>query len=107
MINVEVFRDFTGKIVGFTIENHGETHVCAAVSMLAINTVNSIEAFTHDALTCEYNAEEGGYLSFSLTKKGFRSEGAGALLDAMFLGLKSTRETHPEEISILETVRKE
>jgi len=98
MISAEIFRDKSG-IVGFTVKNHGKSHVCAAVSMLVINTVNSIETFTDDKFTCDYN-EEGGYLAFTLNQTA--SVGTAILLNAMVLGLTSTREQHPKQISIQE-----
>jgi uncharacterized protein YsxB (DUF464 family) len=102
VINVEIVRDSTGKIVGFTAENHGESIVCAAVSMLVLNTVNSVEMLTRDNFTCDYN-ENGGYLTFSLTDPSSRTEGMGILLDAMYLGLSSAKVEYPEEIEIKET----
>ena len=43
MILAEIFRDESGGITGFTVQNHGESIVCAAVSMLVLNTVNSLD----------------------------------------------------------------
>ena len=104
MITAEIVRDTQGKIIGFTVENHGESIVCAAVSMLVLNTVNSIELLTEDNFACDYN-ENGGYLKFSLTDPASRTYGIGILLDAMLLGLTSTRKEHPEEIEITETYK--
>lgn len=101
MINVKFFRDSSGKIIGFTVENHGESIVCAAVSMLVLNTVNSIEVLTKDNFACDYN-ENGGFLTFSLTEPAARTDAIGVLLDAMFLGLTSTKEQYPDEIEIKE-----
>lgn len=100
MIRVKIFRE-SGKITGFTVENHGESIVCAAVSMLVLNTVNSIGSLTEDNFTCDYN-ENGGFLTFSLTDPESRSDGIGILLDAMYLGLTSTKTEHPDEIEIKE-----
>ena len=100
MITATIVRE-SGKIIGFTVENHGESFVCAAVSMLVINTVNSIELLTKDKFTCDYN-ENGGFLTFSLTDPATRTDGIGILLDAMFLGLTDTKKEHPEEIEIKE-----
>jgi hypothetical protein len=102
VINAQIVRDSQGKIIGFTVENHGESIVCAAVSMLVLNTVNSIELLTEDNFVCDYN-ENGGYLKFSLTDPQSRTDGISILLDAMLLGLTSTKKEHPEEIEITET----
>jgi uncharacterized protein YsxB (DUF464 family) len=83
----------------FTVENHGASHVCAAVSMLVINTVNAIEAFTSDSFTCEHNPQ-GGYLAFSLDNPAHVSEGTRTLLDALRLGLTTAASEHPTEIKI-------
>ena len=97
MIRAKVKRDADGLVAGFTVENHGLSEVCAAVSMFALNTVNSIEAFADDDFVCDYN-EKGGYLSFSLDEPHIISEAANVLLKSLFLGLKSASEQYPEEI---------
>jgi len=99
MILAGVTKDVDGKIAAFTVKNHGVSYVCSAVSMLVLNTVNSIEALTGQQFDCDYDAN-GGYLSFAL--KGGRDSGAGLLLDAMWLGLESVREQYPDEINMKE-----
>ena len=57
MINVIVYKDGKGLIEGFSLKGHagyaehGSDIVCSAVSMLTINTLNSISEFTSDAFT--------------------------------------------------------
>ena len=99
MIYAEIRKCSQGSITGFRITSHGEGKACAAVSMLAINTVNSIELFTEDDIACEYNEAEGGYLNFALAP-GPASEGASLLLRVLELGLRSVRESYPGEIQI-------
>ena len=98
MIVAEVNKNQQGVVYGFSVKNHGGSVVCAAVSMLVLNTVNSIEAFTEDDFNCEYD-EEGGYLRFALTSESV-SVGTATLLKALYLGLMSTQESYPDEISI-------
>ncbi|MBR4513751.1 MAG: ribosomal-processing cysteine protease Prp [Lachnospiraceae bacterium] len=82
-----------GRINGFVLSGHanyakhGKDIVCAAVSMLAINTVNSIETLTED----EFEVEQGesGELSFRFTKEP--SKEGQALLDALRIGLESVK----------------
>ncbi len=64
---------------------HGKDIVCAAVSMLAINTVNSIETLTDD----EFDVQQGesGELSFHFTKTP--SDKGQALIDALRIGLET------------------
>ena len=53
MILAGVTKDADGKITAFTVQNHGESYVCSAVSMLVLNTVNSIEALTGQQFDCD------------------------------------------------------
>ena len=102
MINVNLFYNSQGEVFGFSVENHGETHVCAAISVLTLNTVNSIEALTgltNNDFTCEHQTD-GGYLAFSLNISEPRHERAGLLLDAFALGVSSVAEVHPSEVCI-------
>ena len=58
MIEVQALKE-KGHYKSFHIQGHagyadaGEDIVCAAVSALVINTINSIEEFTEDAFTCD------------------------------------------------------
>jgi uncharacterized protein YsxB (DUF464 family) len=97
MISVEVTRDCNGRICAFMARNHGESHACAAVSLMILNTVNSIEAFTSQDFDCDYE-ESGGFICFAL--KGQRKHDAGLLLDAMLLGLGCVQEQYPSEIEL-------
>ena len=99
MIHAEIIKDTQGNIRGFNISNHGESKSCAAVSMLAINTVNSVESFTEDDIMYEYDEKNGGYLRFALSE-GISSEGAVVLLKALELGLTQVKELYPEEINL-------
>ena len=99
MIQAEITKNKQGSIRGFNISNHGESKACAAVSMLAINTVNSIESFTEDDIMYEYDEKDGGYLKFALSGAA-TSEGAAVLLKALELGLTHVKELYPGEISL-------
>ena len=54
MTKVTFYQNSENQCVGFTSEDHagyaqeGEDIVCAGISALVINTVNSIEDFTED-----------------------------------------------------------
>ena len=94
MITVKVFVDSDGEHRGFRISGHagygeaGEDIVCAAVSALAQNTINSIEAFTEDAIS--YSVDDG-YLDCSLD--GTVSAESKLLLNSLILGLESVRDS--------------
>lgn len=60
----------------------GQDIICAAVSALIINTVNSIENFTDDQIQAE---EKDGYVSFRF-KKPITDRGT-LLMDSLVLGL--------------------
>ena len=68
MIQVIVKKQ-NGNITGFHMEGHagyadrGSDIVCASISVLAINCVNSIEEFTEDSFS-EGMDEERGMISF-------------------------------------------
>ena len=99
MILAEIIKDKQGNIRGFCISNHGESKACSAVSLLAINTVNSIESFTEDDIMYEFNEKDGGYLKFSLSEET-PSEGTTVLLKALELGLTHVKELYPDEITL-------
>jgi len=105
MINATIFCDTTsenseGLVIGFKVKNHGDTHVCAAVSMLTINTVNSIEKLTTLKDFDVKWDESGGYLEFKLHDSSFRNTGAGLLLDALVLGLTDVAQEYPQELEL-------
>ena len=95
MILAKLTRSPGGSIEAFTVENHGESFVCAGVSMLVLNTVNSIEALTGQKFTCDYHPD-GGYISFEL--KGQQDKDAALLLESMYLGLTGVKDQYPTEI---------
>ena len=91
MIQVIVKKQ-NGNITGFHMEGHagyadrGSDIVCASISVLAINCVNSIEEFS------EGMDEERGMISFDLT--GEISEKTQLLLQSMLLGIEHIAEEY-------------
>lgn len=91
MIKLVVFKD-AESFKGFTCEGHagydeyGQDIVCAGVSALVINAVNSIDSFTLDEFSDEVD-EETGKVSFEFINKP--SEAASLLLSSMILGIES------------------
>ncbi len=94
---VEKQRD---DIVGFRMEGHsgyaesGSDIVCAAVSALAINCVNSIEKYAEDRFTLDTDEEEGR-MSFQL--EGKPSGEAQLLLQSMVLGVTEISRTYGKQ----------
>ncbi len=104
MINIKVFSK-DGVYTGFELVGHagfaeyGEDIVCAAVSVLVLNTINSIETFTDDHFTCDAH-EDGGYIKFQL--EDTISNDSKLLLNSLVLGLQGVSEEYSEEYIKLE-----
>lgn len=92
------------RLCGFTVKNHGRTDVCAAVSLLTLNTVNSVEALTDEPFTCDYK-EAGGFLAFAFAQPP-AGAAAQVLLDALMLGIDSVQAQYPGEIRVEKDAQK-
>ena len=96
MIRFTVFRK-DDSYTGFLCEGHadysdeGMDIVCAAVSALSVNMVNSVERLTDDLFSVE-EKEEGGWLK--LTFPGPVSDASRLLMDSLVLGIQSISETY-------------
>ncbi len=91
MIEITVKKNQTGIYNGLCVKGHagfdeyGKDIVCAAVSVLVINTLNSIETFTKDVF--ELNTDEvSGLIEFEMVSK--QSKETRLLLDSLLLGLQ-------------------
>jgi len=91
MIKITIYQNAESKCIGFCSEGHaeyeelGQDIVCAAVSILVINTINSIETFTGDEFILD--SDESGFVEYHI--KGDPSKETSLLLDSMILGLTS------------------
>ena len=95
MIKTTVFKKSTdsGNAVytGVVMEGHagyageGEDIICAAVSALALNFFNSVEAFTEDGF--EGGAGESGSFEFRFTSE--ISPESKLLMNSLILGLRN------------------
>ena len=106
MITVTVFEE-RGLYTGFTCSGHagfgveGTDIICSAVSALAINTVNSIEALSgSDILVLE---ERDGYLKATLDDPA--DEKAQLLMKSLMLGIRSIKESYGTEFIKTKVVR--
>ena len=103
MIHVKVDRD-NGTYRKFSIDGHaeyaqaGQDIVCAAVSALVINTINSIEEFTDDAFTCD--CKDGMIQNWEFTSE--ISDKTVLLMDALLLGLKNIQKSYGTEYLAVE-----
>lgn len=105
MTVVDIFKDQEGRYAYFECAGHaddsaveGEDIICAAISMLIINTINSLEVLAQADITYAA-AEEGGELSCRFETPP--DEKAALLVDSMILGLTNVRETYGGEYLVI------
>ncbi|MBO4668586.1 MAG: ribosomal-processing cysteine protease Prp [Lachnospiraceae bacterium] len=102
MISISIQRE-KDQVVAFSVMGHagyadeGYDIVCASVSALCINAVNSVLTFTSDMP--KYEASDGN-MSFRLTN-GSCPE-TQLLLESMILGLKSVADQYPQFVTIVD-----
>ena len=100
MIRVTVYKTRRHEYAGFDLSGHagyeetGHDIVCAAVSALVINTVNSVEQFTDDKTSCMSDDTEG---NIQFRFKDTPSHDASLLFDSMLLGLEAIEENSEYE----------
>ena len=70
---------------------YGEDIVCAAISVLTINTINSIEQFTKDKIDV-FESEDDGIIR--ITFKDIPSKEADLLLKSFELGVKGVSDQY-------------
>ena len=94
MITITIYKH-QDQYRGFISRGHagyaeaGYDIICAAVSVLTVNTINSIEQFTDDTIAVR---SDDGYVELIL--EGQVSKETTLLLDSMVLGLNDIRETY-------------
>ena len=97
MIKITVYRNSSGY-AGFRSQGHagyaeeGYDIICAAVSVLTVNTMNSIEAFTHDRFHVK---EKDGFIECRFTQP--LSKASVLLMDSMILGLQDIENDYGNE----------
>ncbi len=111
MIKGAFKRAEDGRVISFEISGHsqagpyGNDIVCAAVSALTFNTVNSVEALAGFTPILDVDQETEGYLYFEILTDISQEQSniAQILLESLLLGLQSIQSEHSEFIQI-ETV---
>lgn len=97
MITITIKKAKTGDYIGFHTYGHagydkiGKDIICAAVSILTINTVNSIEILVGEQCKIDTNEKEG-ILIFSFYN--LPKQESKLLLDSMVLGLEQIRKQY-------------
>ena len=91
MTEVTFYQNEDKQCVGFETKGHagyaqeGEDIVCAGISALVINTVNSIEAFTNDRFQLDVDETSA---DIHLLVEGIPSKECTLLLNSLILGLQ-------------------
>jgi len=96
MIRATIYQK-EGVYIGIDCVGHagyaeaGEDVVCAGVSALVLNAINSIERFTKDRFACDVE-EESGLISFRFQTTP--SQDGELLIKSLILGLEGIRESY-------------
>lgn len=91
---------------GFSLKGHADSGeygydiVCAAVSVLAINTVNSLEQLALATPQVVSDDENGGYLQVSLDQDEAKDPAVQLLLNSFELGIRSITDNYRDYIMI-------
>jgi uncharacterized protein YsxB (DUF464 family) len=112
-IGVSIYKNSQNIIYGYIISGHsgyakrGSDIICAGVSAISLNIINSIKEFTKDKTELKMN-EADGYISFFLPElqKGNGSKEAIVLLKSLMLGMESISESYGERYVRVEVVQK-
>ena len=100
MIQVTIFRNQAGQYLGFDCLGHagfadaGEDIVCAGVSALVINTINSISCFTGEKFSTDSD-EETGMITVQLNQPA--EHDAELLMKSLVLGLQGIQNNYGVE----------
>lgn len=111
MIYVTVYDNEDGQYTGFVFQGHadygeaGHDIVCAGVSALLINAVNSVESLAGDSFRYKEHEDEET-VTFFLTSCPI-SEKAALLLKSLVLGLQGIEHDYGKEYLKLEIKRKQ
>ena len=103
MIRIEVKKQ-NSDIIGFEVKGHagsdeyGKDIVCAAISVLTINCINSIEKFTEDIFVTQSD-ENTGKICFSLKRSP--SSPCRILLNSWYLGVSEIALEHSQYVRII------
>lgn len=100
MIRVTILRENEGVYRGFECIGHaayaeeGQDIVCAGVSALVINTINSVAYFTKERFSTDSD-EETGMISFRLEQ--VENHDAQLLMHSLVLGLQGIQNNYGNE----------
>ncbi len=111
MINISIYQNEQDAYIGFRMKGHagyaerGQDIVCAAVSALVINTINSVESLTEDRFE-DVVREENGEVEFTITSSPI-SDSAELLLRSLVMGLNGIRSEYGNRYLKIRFIRKQ
>lgn len=91
MTQITFYKTTAGEYQGFTCDGHagyanyGEDIVCASISVLVINTINSLEEITAEKMNVETD-EDSGVIRCRFVDRPLK-ETSRVLVDSLVLGL--------------------
>ena len=97
MTVITIFRNKNQEILGFECVGHagfakfGQDIVCAGISILVQNTINSIQVYTEEGFSCEAD-EKSGDIRFHF--EDVPEHDAALLVDSMVLGLQGIQSSY-------------
>ena len=100
MTQITFHKTTAGEYKGFTCDGHagfadyGEDIVCAAISVLVINTINSLEQITGEQIQVETD-ENVGTIRCRFVNQPLK-ETSKALMDSLVLGLTQIEKQYGE-----------
>lgn len=105
MIKITIYKDRETNYKSFEVKGHsgfaesGFDIICAGVSVLVINTINSIKQLTADKISV-HTDENSGLIQCEFSQ--IPSKEAELLLDSLVIGLKGIRKEYKNEYVELE-----
>ena len=97
MTNITIFRNKNQEVLGFECVGHagfarfGQDIVCAGISILVQNTINSIQVYTEEGFKCEAD-EKSGDIRFHF--EDVPEHDAALLVNSMILGLQGIQSSY-------------
>ena len=104
MTKITIFKNRNDEFLGFKCLGHagyadeGEDIVCAGISALVINTINSLGAYTKDEFNVDSD-EDTGLIELHFTKTV--GHDADLLMKSLVLGLQGIQNTYGNDYIIL------
>ena len=98
MTQITFYKTTSGEYKGFTCDGHagfadyGEDIVCAAISVLVINTINSLEQITGEQMQVETD-EDAGMIGCRFVNQPLK-ETSKAIMDSLVLGLSQIKKQY-------------